>query len=548
MSNASTTASQTDHENTTNIKETIESILVAFILAFIFRAFVVEAFVIPTGSMAPTLLGAHMRFVCRDCGYQFDVNYQAPQTGNKNDDPQIPASGSPLVDVYCPNCGYLVAPIRTEDRTLIPYPVQYGDRILVLKYIYLMHPPQRWDVVVFKSPDKPDDFHYAQNYIKRLVGLPGEHLMVLDGDIYVSSAQDPVWRICTKPQSVQEALWRIVYDNDFYPQHPQRSGQPFIQPWRPVAGSGWDQGNSAANGRAFKFSNAAAAGTLAFDINANSTTQTFSDYLAYDASQAQGSERQPGPTGSPDDAWSNAVSDLKLTTYYHRTAGDGDLRLKLSKHDNVDHTFIAQINRDSVSLLHHTNLGDSQIGKTLRLADLGINPDSPVFIELQNVDYQVTLRLNGKIVLQSTPVDFAPNIDWLTKQYNARKRRQPGDAEIEAEKQTCTLDHISLWRDVYYTNGENGDSNLRWAKPGAPTVLGNGEYFVMGDNSAVSEDARYWEKPILLPNEGLDVQPGRVPEQFLLGKAVFVYWPAGYHVPGTPFSIIPNFGDMRWIH
>src|SRR5436190_2747997 len=53
----------------TNVKETIESILVAFIFAFIFRAFVVEAFVIPTGSMAPTLLGAHMRLTCADCGY-----------------------------------------------------------------------------------------------------------------------------------------------------------------------------------------------------------------------------------------------------------------------------------------------------------------------------------------------------------------------------------------------------------------------------------------------------------------------------------------------
>src|SRR5213595_10211 len=58
-----------------NIKETIESILVAFILAFVFRAFVVEAFVIPSGSMAPTLLGAHMRFRCPDCGWRFDVNY-----------------------------------------------------------------------------------------------------------------------------------------------------------------------------------------------------------------------------------------------------------------------------------------------------------------------------------------------------------------------------------------------------------------------------------------------------------------------------------------
>src|SRR5690349_2789042 len=58
-----------------SVKDTIEAILVAFMLAFIFRAFVVEAFVIPTGSMAPTLLGAHMRFRCSDCGYQFDVNY-----------------------------------------------------------------------------------------------------------------------------------------------------------------------------------------------------------------------------------------------------------------------------------------------------------------------------------------------------------------------------------------------------------------------------------------------------------------------------------------
>src|SRR5215204_5485668 len=61
------------------VKETVESILVAFILAFIFRAFVVEAFVIPTGSMAPTLLGAHMRFRCNDCGYRFEANYSAQQ-------------------------------------------------------------------------------------------------------------------------------------------------------------------------------------------------------------------------------------------------------------------------------------------------------------------------------------------------------------------------------------------------------------------------------------------------------------------------------------
>src|ERR1051326_1740640 len=94
---------QKKKEPETNIKETIESILVAFILAFIFRAFVVEAFVIPTGSMAPTLLGAHMRFRCNDCGYRFSINYNGQQA---NGDLVIRDTADVSYDVVCPNCGY----------------------------------------------------------------------------------------------------------------------------------------------------------------------------------------------------------------------------------------------------------------------------------------------------------------------------------------------------------------------------------------------------------------------------------------------------------
>src|SRR5437763_16937478 len=103
-----------------SVKETIESILVAFILAFVFRAFVVEAFVIPTGSMAPTLMGAHMRFHCKDCGYRWDVNFSSNSRGG--DDINIPAnyfrSGDELTmpggehdvaaPIHCPNCGWAV--------------------------------------------------------------------------------------------------------------------------------------------------------------------------------------------------------------------------------------------------------------------------------------------------------------------------------------------------------------------------------------------------------------------------------------------------------
>src|SRR5213079_2608388 len=104
-------------------------------------------------------------------------------------------------------------------------PVCYGDRILVLKYLYLFAEPRRWDVVVFKAPAQPQQYDYSQNYIKRLVGKPGETLMVLDGDIYTSTAHKPLeeltpgdFHVQRKPRDVQNALWRIAYDNDFYPQ------------------------------------------------------------------------------------------------------------------------------------------------------------------------------------------------------------------------------------------------------------------------------------------------------------------------------------------
>ena len=54
-------------------RETIESIVVAFTLALLFRAFEAEAFVIPTGSMAPALMGRHKDLVCMACGRDYWV-------------------------------------------------------------------------------------------------------------------------------------------------------------------------------------------------------------------------------------------------------------------------------------------------------------------------------------------------------------------------------------------------------------------------------------------------------------------------------------------
>jgi hypothetical protein len=64
---------QKKKDRAAEIANTFEWLITAFILAFVFRAFVMEAFRIPTGSMADTLKGAHFRLGCPQCGYKEPV-------------------------------------------------------------------------------------------------------------------------------------------------------------------------------------------------------------------------------------------------------------------------------------------------------------------------------------------------------------------------------------------------------------------------------------------------------------------------------------------
>ena len=60
-----------------------------------------------------------------------------------------------------------------------------------------------------------------------------------------------------KSRPAQEALWRLVYDNDFHPLNAHRAGgENWVQPWTTRDGKGWDTQPAGAGGKFFTFENA----------------------------------------------------------------------------------------------------------------------------------------------------------------------------------------------------------------------------------------------------------------------------------------------------
>lgn len=69
-------------------------------------------------------------------------------------------------------------PTGSMEDTIMP-----GDRIMGLRVVYWFNQPQRGDIVVFKYPDNE-----KEKYIKRVIGLPGETVQVIDGQVYINGA------------------------------------------------------------------------------------------------------------------------------------------------------------------------------------------------------------------------------------------------------------------------------------------------------------------------------------------------------------------------
>lgn len=196
-------------------REVVETIVFVVVLVLLLKLFITEAFVIPTGSMAETLYGYQKLVTCPKCGHEFPVNSHDEVEGRQQDGRRMPLHG-----FTCPNCRY-----QGQISELNPVPQnRTGDRVLVLKPLYHIVPPTRGDVVVFKYPEKPQERHTAQNYIKRCMGFGGETLGIYRGDLFVTTSlsySDDVLDEDGKPLYPRPDepldLWKPKY---MYPNHP----------------------------------------------------------------------------------------------------------------------------------------------------------------------------------------------------------------------------------------------------------------------------------------------------------------------------------------
>ncbi len=573
--NATTTAlpKHEPHVEPEGVKDTIEAIVVALILAFVFRAFVVEAFVIPTGSMAPTLYGAHGTVSCEDCGTEFGYGLRDLEDTRRHGE----TTGTSAKAV-CPNCNHPNTNLRINDSSKN---AESGDRILVLKWPFDFGgpglDPDRWDVVVFKDPSDG-----VTNFIKRLVGLPNEALMILDGDVYSARAEDlsdvtlaeleryrhekyehrvgskrgqlrPMSRVVLKEletklkirrkaPTAQEALWTTVYNHDFLPQTLDKNQPRWSS--RSDGKTGW----SNLDQRRLRFEAVRRDGDFVF-LDGKSIVAS----NAYNIRDGY----KPPP-----------VSDMRIRMVWTPRDTSAAMMLRLTK---LGKTFWASVRADG-----HLSLFDSQNvprpdTKKIDVATLEpFTPGEPVMISFENVDYRLSVTVRGREELSSSddpdsPGYYGPSVAFLRKQTSGRWRQNPPAAitpRIFGIDGAFDITHLIVDRDEYYYRNARVQGlpaapwgpREGWGSEVTPIFLRGHEFFMLGDNTAASKDARLWDVAgPHLTERGEAFQLGTVPRDQLIGQAFFVYWPSGHRLEWLPipkireFGLIPDVGRMRWI-
>lgn len=75
----------------------------------------------------------------------------------------------------------LTARVRVDGPSMEPTYTN-GNRVIVSKIAYKIGDIQRGDVIVFPAPPNPNE-----DYIKRVIGLPGDEILIMNGEVFVNN-------------------------------------------------------------------------------------------------------------------------------------------------------------------------------------------------------------------------------------------------------------------------------------------------------------------------------------------------------------------------
>lgn len=91
---------------------------------------------------------------------------------------------------------FLLQPHQVKGASMQPN-FHDGEYILTDKISYRFGKPQRGDVIIFKSPTDPD-----VDFIKRVIGLPGETIKISDGKVVITNDQNPNGFTLSEPYDI----------------------------------------------------------------------------------------------------------------------------------------------------------------------------------------------------------------------------------------------------------------------------------------------------------------------------------------------------------
>jgi signal peptidase I len=386
--------------------------------------------------------------------------------------------------------------------------------------------------VVFKNPPNP-----TINYIKRLIALPTETVEIIDGDIYING------QIARKPPKIQEELWMPVYANDYQPVRPNQgvfNRHLWQQPFN-TDSSAWRVDDN--NPTVFILdSQGGQINTMYYD------TSRGNDFRAnYAYNDINNYRSQP------------FCSDL-MVRFYARSFDKSIIGIELSKYRT---RYQAWLNPDGIVTIKRITDNGSEEELIRNQFNISLD-EKPLSVEFSNVDHLLTLLVGDEKLVYD--LGFSPDDAGLRDTALKPNVKIFGVGKL-------ALSHVAIFRDIHYTSSKYGNGRPEGrAVEGNPFTLKEKQFFVLGDNSPSSEDGRWWDKRGIA-NKGIEsYDAGIVPSEYLVGKALFVYWPSGYEFPwpnglraylanssrkNNLFRIlngivslnwIPNIGQMRFIY